>query len=297
MLSLRLMLHVMFGGLQCEASREIQRLFETDILQDLGIWSPWRRFSHLKPRFRELLVAEIDARRDAPEDRSLDLFDSLIRARDESGQPLTLEEIHDHVSSMLTAGVDPVAIALTWALYWLHKAPEARRDLLRELGPKPDSSRAADLPLLSAACQETLRMFPVVPTPSGRKLTKRVEIMGRAFEAGVTLLPCTYLVHHRADVYPEPERFRPERFLERQFGPNEYFPFGGGNRTCIGATLAPLQIKVALATILTCRNLDLVQDEDVRPVRHGTLLAPSENFKLIISSPQAETATRGAEVA
>ena len=75
-------------------------------------------------------------------------------------------------------------------------------------------------------------MYPVVTTPSGRKLLAKVNIQGRTFDPGVTLLPCTYLVHRRPDLYPEPARFRPERFLERRYASHEYFPFGGGVRTC-----------------------------------------------------------------
>ena len=116
-------------------------------------------------------------------------------------------------------------------------------------------------------------MHPIPTTPSGRKLVGPVEIGGRRYEPGVTLLPCTYLVHRRPDLYPEPARFRPERFLERQYASHEYFPFGGGARTCVGAALAPLEMKLVLAEILTGCDLVPAHDGPVRPVRHGTLLA------------------------
>src|SRR5262249_10187037 len=106
-----------------------------------------------------------------------------------------------------------------------------------------------------------------------------------SFEAGVTLLPCTYLVHRREDLYTEPHSFQPERFLERQYSPYEYFPFGGGSRVCIGTSLAMLEMRVALATMLTERNLEPASQGPVVPVRHGTLLAPSGDMRILVKGP------------
>ncbi len=229
-------------------------MFSEDIYQDLGSWSAWTRFIHYQPRLREQIAAEVERRRaDAgPDPRGATLFDTLTRAVDESGAPVAHAEIQDHIFTMLVAGVDPTALALAWALYWLHEEPEVLNRLrgdLDGLGPEASPGRIAELPYLAAACQETLRMYPVVITPTGRKLLAPAEIHGRTYPKGVTLVPCTYLVHHREDLYPEPARFRPERFLGRSYAPHEYFPFGGGARTCIGASLAPLEMKLALAEI------------------------------------------------
>ena len=217
LLCLKIMLHVVFGDPESGISQEITKLFRDEVLKDLGTWGPWRRFGRLQGQLRGLISHEIRARRACPNMEVRVLFDALVLARDETGEPLGDDEIQDHIFTMLVAGVDPTAIALTWALYWLHEAPEAKETLLRELSHGTtggDQSLVADLPYLSAVCNEVLRMFPVVTTPSGRKLTTSVEIAGRPFDPEVTLLPCTYLVHHRADLYPEPDRFRPERFLE-----------------------------------------------------------------------------------
>jgi cytochrome P450 len=292
LLSLRIMLDVLFGDLGRPICQEIQQRFKDEILQDLGTWSPWRRFGRLHPLFRELISSEVRAAREATAQPPATLFDTLAQARDNAGDELADDEIQDHVFTMLVAGVDPTAIAITWALYWIQSSPEVKETLARELTTCRDAAdplEVAELPYLSAVCQEVLRMYPVVTTPTGRKLTTRVEIGGWQFEPGVTLLPCTYLVHHRADLYPEPDRFRPERFLDRQFGPHQYFPFGGGNRTCIGATLAPLEIKLALATILRRLDLELANPGPVRPVRHGTLLAPPESMTLIATGPSSRS--------
>ncbi len=156
------------------------------------------------------------------------------------GSSLNDEEIQDHIFTMLVAGVDPTALALSWALYWIHEDPEVLARLRGEidgLGPEaaPRADRRAALPGRGLPGDA-----PHVP---GRDHSHRAEAArpggdrtGGGIAPGVTLLPCTYLVHRRADLYPEPGRFRPERFLERQYASHEYFPFGGGARTCIGAS-------------------------------------------------------------
>jgi cytochrome P450 len=208
-----------------------------------------------------------------------------VEGRDESGVPLPDAEVQDHIFTMLVAGVDPTALALAWGLYWIYEEPEVLARLRREideLGPRPPAARIAELPYLVAACQETLRMYPVVITPTGRKLVAPSEVQGRRYDPGVTLLPCTYLVHRRPEIYPEPGRFRPDRFLGRRYAPHEYLPFGGGARTCIGAALAPVELRLVLADILARCDLVPSHDGPVRPVRHGTLLAPSDALRFVL---------------
>jgi cytochrome P450 len=291
LLALKIMLGVVFGPEEDGLGQEIAQVFAEEIYRQLGSWSAWTLFSHLQPRLRHLIGETIGDRRSGPNVGGSTLFDALVGARDRSGNLLAAEEIEDHLFTMLVAGVDPTALALTWALYWVHEDPDVLGRLRRELaglGPEPATARIAALPYLTAVCQEALRMYPIPSTPSGRKLVAPAEIRGRLYGPGVTLLTCTYLVHRRPELYPEPARFRPERFLERQFAPHEYFPFGGGARTCIGATLAPLEIKLALAEILARCDLVPAHDGPVGPVRHGTLLAPSDALKFILSGSPDE---------
>ena len=132
---------------------------------------------------------------------------------------------------------------------------------------------------MTATCQETLRIHPILPTVSGRRLTAPMEIGGYRLDGGVNVAPCAYLVHRREELYPDPLAFRPGRFLERRFGPNEYFPFGGSNRQCLGTMLAPLEMKVVLATILARRKI-ILDDPPDDDVRYGTLVGPPVELKI-----------------
>ena len=132
---------------------------------------------------------------------------------------------------------------------------------------------------MTATCQETLRIHPILPTVSGRRLTAPMEIGGYQLDKGVNVAPCAYLVHRREELFPDPLAFRPERFLNRRFGPHEYFPFGGSNRHCLGTTLAPLEMKLVLAKILSRWRIGLdgpVADD----VRYGTLVGPPVELKV-----------------
>jgi unspecific monooxygenase len=294
LLSLEVLLHVVFGGRDEDVGREIVELFRSEVLRDFGAWRPWTRFGRLQPRWRELIARALHRRRQQPDGDGLSLLDVLVRAEDGTGRPLGDEEIQDQVLTLLIAGVDPVAVAVLWALYWLHELPAVRAEVVRELAKlgegRADPVRVAQLPYLSAVCHEALRISPVLPTPSGRKLTRPAEVRGQAFEAKTTLLPCTYLVHRREDLYPDARSFRPERFLQRQFARHEYFPFGGGTRLCLGAWLAPLEMKLMVATILACWDSEAAHEGPVTPVRHGTLLAPSEPMRLLVTGPARATA-------
>ena len=259
--------------------------------KDWGPLSPWGRFLRLKQQVRDLIYAEIHDRRvemqtsqDSQSTRT-DILSLLMLAQDEAGQAMTDEELHDELMALLTAGHETTASALVWALYWVHHLPEVQQKLRQELddlGDRPNPSDMAQLPYLTAVCQETLRIYPVVPSTFIRVLKAPMSLLNYQFEAGTALLPSTYLVHQRQDLYPDPKRFDPERFLEKQYGPYEYFPFGGGSRRCIGSALAQLEMKLVLATILKHFQLELTQNRPVKPVRRGFTFAPPGNLRMVV---------------
>ncbi len=280
-ITLEVMLTILFGKLDHPLSKIIETIFITQVFQDFGSWSPWSRFGKLHPKIRPLLSAEIRACRNNPERNPYTLFNLLSLATDEEGEPLTDAEIQDHVFTLLIAGVDTTALAISWALYWIHQDQEIETKLRQELISQIplDREKILELPLLHLIYQETLRMYPIVTTPIGRKLIKPKKIGNYEYPAGITLLPCTHLVHHREDIYPNPYQFNPERFRNKKYTNYEYFPFGGGNRLCLGANFAPIEIKLILATILSKYKLQLLDKNDIIPTRHGTLIAPSDNLQ------------------
>src|SRR5262249_7165851 len=146
-------------------------------------------------------------------------------------------------------------LALAWALADIAARPEVVDRLTDELarvtgGGPPEAGQLASLEYLEATIRESLRLRPVAPFVV-RKAVRPFAVGGRQYPAGVLLCPCSSLVHRRAELYPQPGRFRPERFLERRFGPHEWFPFGGGNRVCLGMPFALYEMKVLLATVLS----------------------------------------------
>jgi unspecific monooxygenase len=262
-------------------------LFFESLQQDWGAWSPWGRMLRRKQVFDDLLYAEIAERRQHLNPDATDILTLLLLARDEQGEGMTDVELRDELMTLLIAGHETTATALAWALYWIHKLPSVRERLLGELetlGDSPDPMAISLLPYLSAVCQETLRIYPIVPIAVPRVTKSSVQIMGYQFEPETSLAPCLYLTHQREDLYPEPKQFKPERFLERQYSPYEYFPFGGGTRLCIGFALAQFEMKLVLATILSNYELALREQRPVKPARRGVTIAPSGGVKMVVTS-------------
>ncbi len=270
-------------------------LFFPSLRQDWGSLSPWGRFLRLKQQVKQLIYDEIRERRERGDLSGTDILSLLMSACDEAGQPMTDEELHDELMTLLIAGHETTASALTWALYWIQYLPEVRDKLLQELetlGDGVDPMEIARLPYLSAVCCETLRIYPIAPSTFIRILKSPMEIVGYQFEAGTALMPSIYLIHQREDLYPEPKRFKPERFLERQYSPYEYLPFGGSNRRCIGAALAQLEMKLVLATILSRSQLALTSSRPVKPVRRGLTIAPPAGMQMVVTSQRQNTPVR-----
>lgn len=263
-------------------------LFFPVLRRDFGSVSPWGRFVRLRQQIDQLLNNEIQERRQSieKEDRT-DILSLLLMDRDEAGQPMTDVEMRDQMLTLLVAGYETTATALTWALYWIHRLLDVKSKLLSEietLSPDADPSAIARLPYLTAVCQETLRIYPVIVATPNRILNFPLKIMDYEFAPGTALIPCIYLTHQREDLYPQPKHFKPERFLDRQFSPYEYLPFGGGSRACIGMAFAMFEMKLALATIVSRLQLTLVDRGPVKPIRRGLTIAPPDSLQMIVTA-------------
>lgn len=305
-ISLRVILRAVFGLDETERFSRLRKLlssildsvgsplsssllFVPSLQKDLGAWSPWGKFVRQKQEINRLIYAEIHERREQNNTSGEDILSLMMSATDEAGQHMSDEELKDELMTLLFAGHETTASALAWAFYWLHKLPEVKAKLLKELdslGCNFDPNEAVKLPYLTAVCQETLRIYPIAMFTFARIPKAPYQVMGYEFAAGTQLTPCIYLTHQREDIYPEPKKFKPERFLERQFSPYEYIPFGGSNRRCLGMAFAMFEMKLVLATIMSQWQMDIAEHKPVQPVRRGITLAPSGGVKMTILGKQ-----------
>ncbi|MBW4697007.1 MAG: cytochrome P450 [Aphanocapsa lilacina HA4352-LM1] len=252
--------------------------------QDAGPMSPMGQLKAQIDAIDALLYTEIRERRERPDPQANDVLSLLLAARDEAGQGMSDVELRDELMTLLVAGHETTATAMAWAFYWIHYLPAVRERLLAELdslGNDPDSEAIARLPYLGAVCSEALRIYPVGMIAFARVPRRPVQILDREYPVGSFLIPNIYLAHRRPETYPDSERFRPERFLERTFSPYEFVPFGGGTRRCIGMAFALYEMKLVLATVLARVELRLADLRSRLPVRRGLTLAPPEDLYLI----------------
>jgi cytochrome P450 family 110 len=259
-------------------------LFLPLLQQDWGKWTPWGQMKHRQQDVHELLQAEIVEKRGINNQGKVDVLSLLMTARDENGEAMTDEELKDELLTILFAGHETTATALAWAFYQVHQNPDILEKLQQELnslGENPQPMEIAQLPYLTAVCQETLRMYPVLPVLLPRISKSSVNIGGYQFEPETTFMASIYLVHYREDLYPNPQQFRPERFLERQYSPSEYIPFGGGSRRCLGYALALLEIKLVLGTVISNYQLALENNKPVKLQRRGFTLAPEGGVRMV----------------
>ena len=263
---------------QVSTPQSVSFLYFQILRQDWGSHSPWGSFIRRRERVDRLIYAEINDRRAQPDADRSDILSLLMAAQDDQGQGLTSEELRDELMTLLLAGHETTATALTWALYWIHLLPEVRDKLRAELAPldRPlDQTAVQRLPYLNAVCSETLRIYPVGMLTFPRVVRSPITLCGYDLEPGTIVVGSIYLTHQRPDLYPEPTQFTPDRFLERQFSPFEYLPFGGGARRCIGMAFAQFEMKVVLSTVLSQATLVLQNDRPVKARRRGITSAPT----------------------
>ena len=300
-ISLQVILEAVYGLQDKERSQELQQrittianIFESTLIsallffpllqQDLGAWSPWGNFLRQQKAIDEAIYQEIATRRTQDNSHRQDILSLMMSARDESGKALKDKELRDELMTLMLAGHETTATAIAWSLYWVHRQPEIRTQLREEiasLGSSPDPMEIAKLPYLDAVCKETLRIYPVAMLTFPRVVRRPLELIGYKLEPGQVVMGCIYLLHQREDIYPEHHKFKPERFLENEFSPYEFFPFGGGKRRCIGEALAKLEMKLVLATIVANYDLELTSNKPEQPARRGVTLASKMGVRMI----------------
>jgi cytochrome P450 len=204
----------------------------------------------------------------------------LLLARHEDGTPMDEDEVRDELMTLLVAGHETTATALSWALERLVRHPEAWERLQEE-------ARGGGDEYALAVVRETLRLRPVLPLVV-RKLKAPFAVGGRTLPAGATVAPCIWLVHRRPDVYPDPLAFRPERFLGEKPGTYTWLPFGGGIRRCIGAAFAEFEMQEVLLAVARGAALAPSRPGSERVARRAITLTPAHGSEVVAgSAPQA----------
>lgn len=231
----------------------------------------WRRNRAARARFDRMVDDIIARRRAAPAD---DIVSMFLATTWDDGSPLTERQVADHLLTLLFAGHETTAISLAWAVHDVFRRPAVLtrlRDEIATLGPEPDPDALAKLPFLSAVCDESLRLRPIV-SDVVRKLVAPLEVGGYTVPAGMGVSVAIESIHTDPTLYPEPEAFKPERFLEKKPGPFEFLPFGGGHRRCIGAAFSDHEARIVLGTLVA--QLDLTITTEDERVRRNITMGP-----------------------
>ncbi|MEM7063058.1 MAG: cytochrome P450 [Cyanobacteria bacterium P01_B01_bin.77] len=291
-ITMRIILRAVFGLDQGERYEQLQQklaqrldmvasplasllIFFPMLKKDLGSWSPGHRVQQVADACDRLIYDEIRERRGQDTRDRTDVLSLLLAARDEQGEGLDDVSLRDELMTLLVAGHETTATAVTWALYWIHSRPDVYRRLMAELSSCSDPLEMTRLPYLNAVCNETLRIYPVAMLTFPRRAEKPLDLHGYHIEANTLLIGCIYLIHHHPDFYKQPQQFNPDRFLENTYSPYEFIPFGGGVRRCVGSALAQMEMKLILSTLLTTTSLKLVNKKPVKPQRRGVTLGAS----------------------
>ncbi len=250
---------------------------------------PWRRLrAHIAEADR-LLYAEIADRRADPDLAArTDVLAMLVRAADDGQRSMGDRELRDQLMTLLVAGHDTTATSLSWALERLTRHPVTLAKAVRAAEQSAAGDPAGD-EYLDAIAKETLRIRPVV-FDVGRVLTAPIELAGYHLPAGAMVVPSIGLVHGRADRYPNPEHFDPDRMVGAALSPTTWLPFGGGNRRCLGAPLAMAEIRIVLGEILRRVELCTTAAPGERQHVKHVILTPNRGGRIRVRSirPSAE---------
>ncbi len=218
-------------------------------------WIPaWRRFDDARRRRDELLLHYVAEAKDSS---GPGVLSSLLEERKATDSIWTDADIRDHLVTLLVAGHETTAIALACAVDVLARHPTTVKRLRTELDGDDPVSRIdrGDTPLLDAACNEVLRLFPPAIEAARTVGDESVTLGGYSLAPGTSVFVAIAAIHRDPKLFPRPSEFRPDRFLERSFASHEFLPFGFGNRHCLGAALATYEFKLVLATVLAEADL------------------------------------------
>jgi len=218
-----------------------------------------------------------------------DLLSRLIHARDEDGSRMTDRQLRDEAMTLYLAGHETTALTLSWSWYLLARHPRVEAELVSEWkavlgGRTPTADDLHKLPYTEAAITEAMRVFPPVYL-IGREATAELELGGYRVKKGYTVFMSQWVSHRDPRYFPEPEEFRPGRWLDglaRRLPRYAYYPFGGGPRVCIGNTFALTEAAIILAAVGQRYRFTLATDRPVEPNPQITLL-PRDGIPAVLA--------------
>jgi cytochrome P450 len=290
-ITLRVILRAVLGIEDAARGAELERLLPKllsspallwPVLQrDLGARSPWRRFMALRERVDARLFEEIARKRADPSlaERE-DILSMLLQARGEDGEAMTDEELRDQLITLLLAGHETTAAGLAWMFERVLRTPAVHARLRAAVAG--DDER-----YLECFIKEGLRLRPVIPL-AARQVAAPYPVGGYTVPAGALLTCSTLLTHSRPDLYPEPDAFRPERFMEDAPDTYTWIPFGGGTRRCLGAAFATFEMKIILRRVFARCALEAPDARPERPRRRFVTYPPNRGAQVLLRSRLAE---------
>jgi cytochrome P450 len=256
-------------------------LFFPSLLRRRGPLNPARPFLERRDAV-DALIGELIAERRADPERGHrdDVLSLLMSARHEDGAALSDRELRDELMGLLIAGHETTATGLAWAAERLARTPAAQQRLADELG-------SGDKPAyLDAVIQETLRLRPPV-IDAVRTTVTDTELGGHRIAKDTIVSAMFSVTHRRADLWPDPLAFKPERFLDGRPAPYSFTPFGGGIRRCVGATLANFEMRIVLTALLGRFWLQAASDRDESIRLAGITLIPARGATVTLARADA----------
>jgi len=249
--------------------------------RELGGRSPWGRFVETRRRTDAVLHDIIRRRMDDPDVATRDdILSMLVQARDENGEAMTAEELRDELMTLLLAGHETTATSLAWCFQLLLLNPGEMQRL------KDDLATGSTV-RLDAVIKETMRIRPVVPVVA-RRLHAPLQVGTWTLPPGVMVAPNIELIHHRDDIYPQPDEFRPDRFVDSQAETYAWLPFGGGVRRCLGASFASFEMRTVIPIVLRrAASLRLADTTLDRVRRAAVVMVPERGVRAVLDVPLA----------
>ena len=298
-LSLRIASDVLFGWDEEERSYHTGQKFAEWLSRcfHLKVWllqlnwpgTPYRKLMELADELHRDLSAKIASRRANPTGRN-DVLSLLLNARDDDGTALTDADLIGQTNVLFIASHETLATTLTWTLFLLSQHPQVARDLTDELtgqlrGEPPTSQQFSQLPLLERVIKESMRVLPPVVYGT-RRTACDVELGHHHLPEGSRILFSQYMTHHLPELFPQPARFLPDRWLTETPGPYAYIPFGAGPRMCIGYEFSMSMLRTCVAMILQHGQLALAENTRIDR-KFAVTMSPSQGMPMIMYRPDA----------